>query len=165
ADGMHQVSTGRFLQFTAIGMHGRRWTWAISQRDTTQRPLISPSGVAMNPTGIMTAAGAADGPVASLLSLEGALGRRGSAVRWCCTRPQALSLWQGPSSGRRAAHGLIVDPGGRARKGKMKSLRLSGFALGAVALLSCSTDPSRPGASGTPIAFPGRCSPLCRNPG
>jgi len=43
ADGIQKIHTNRFLPPTAIIMHPRRWAWALSAVDTTNRPLIVPA--------------------------------------------------------------------------------------------------------------------------
>lgn len=48
ADAISQMSTNRFLPPTSIVLHPRRWAWALSELDTTNRPLVVPTAIAQN---------------------------------------------------------------------------------------------------------------------
>lgn len=56
ADAVQRVHTTRFLAPQVIVMHPRRWAWFLAALDTTQRPLVLPSGnQPQNAAGILTA--------------------------------------------------------------------------------------------------------------
>jgi HK97 family phage major capsid protein len=51
ADALNQAASGSGSQATAIVMHPRRWAWILTALDTTNRPLVVPSGPGMNQIG------------------------------------------------------------------------------------------------------------------
>lgn len=44
ADGVQQIHTGRFLPPQAHVMHPRRWAWCLAALDSSNRPLVVPTG-------------------------------------------------------------------------------------------------------------------------
>ncbi len=48
ADAIQQIATARFAGAEAIVMHPRRWAWILAALDTTNRPLVAPSGAGFN---------------------------------------------------------------------------------------------------------------------
>ncbi|HRD60457.1 MAG TPA: phage major capsid protein [Nocardioides sp.] len=48
ADAVNQAATGSGTMATAIVMHPRRWAWFLTALDTTNRPLVVPSGPGQN---------------------------------------------------------------------------------------------------------------------
>lgn len=46
------LTGARYLPADAIVMHPRRWAWVLSALDTTNRPLVVPSGPAINQAGV-----------------------------------------------------------------------------------------------------------------
>lgn len=48
ADAVQRVHTLRFMAPTVIVMHPRRWAWFLAAFDTTDRPLVVPSGPGQN---------------------------------------------------------------------------------------------------------------------
>lgn len=48
ADAVQRVHTQRFMPPTVIVMHPRRWAWFLAATDTTDRPLVVPSGPGQN---------------------------------------------------------------------------------------------------------------------
>lgn len=55
ADAVQQVHTGRFMSPSVIVMHPRRWAWILAALDTTNRPLVVPSGPGQNQIGTFSA--------------------------------------------------------------------------------------------------------------
>ena len=46
------VASGRYLPADAIVMHPRRWAWVLGALDSSNRPLVVPSGSNSNPVGL-----------------------------------------------------------------------------------------------------------------
>jgi HK97 family phage major capsid protein len=54
ASAVGQVRSGRFAGPTAIVVSPTQWAWMAAQQDSSNRPLIAPEGVALNPLGTNT---------------------------------------------------------------------------------------------------------------
>jgi HK97 family phage major capsid protein len=65
---MQNVWQNRFAGPTAFLTSPRTWAWIMAQVDTQGRPLIEPSGVAMNPTAVMGATEYGTAPAGSLFN-------------------------------------------------------------------------------------------------
>jgi HK97 family phage major capsid protein len=46
-----KIETTRFMPATVVWMHPRRWSWVLASADTQNRPLVVPSGSAINSVG------------------------------------------------------------------------------------------------------------------
>lgn len=62
------VASGRYLPADTIVMHPRRWAWVLGALDTSNRPLVVPSGAGSNQVGV-TGAPAAVGLAGEMLGL------------------------------------------------------------------------------------------------
>lgn len=71
ADAQLKVQTLRFLPATAIVMHPRRWSWLISQADSSGRPMVPPGvgTINQNSYGSQIEGNPAQGHVGTLLGL------------------------------------------------------------------------------------------------
>lgn len=58
ADAVQRVHTQRFMPPTVIVMHPRRWAWFLAATDTTDRPLVVPSGPGQNAIATLGVVGA-----------------------------------------------------------------------------------------------------------
>ena len=67
AQAISQVASNVFRAPTAILMHPRRWFWIMAALDTSDRPLVTPSGQSFN--AVATADGGAEGRAGELLGL------------------------------------------------------------------------------------------------
>jgi HK97 family phage major capsid protein len=68
AKALQAVETSRFAQPDAIIVHPRRWAWVLAASDTSNRPLVTPSGAGYNAVGT-AGAPAAEGRVGEMLGL------------------------------------------------------------------------------------------------
>lgn len=68
ADAINRVNTLRFLPPDTLIMHPRRWAWFLSALDTTNRPLVVPSGIGQNSSATMNEV-TAEGAAGTLLGL------------------------------------------------------------------------------------------------
>jgi HK97 family phage major capsid protein len=69
ADAVQQAANGSGTQPTVIVMHPRRWAWILTALDTTNRPLVVPSGPGLNQ--LATASGVKfQGLVGNLLGVD-----------------------------------------------------------------------------------------------
>ena len=67
AQAVSQVASNVFRAPSAILMHPRRWFWIMAALDTSDRPLVTPSGQSFN--AVATADGGAEGRAGELLGL------------------------------------------------------------------------------------------------
>lgn len=50
--GISAIASGRYMPPTGIVMHPRRWSWIMSQVDSSNRPLVTPNGAIFNAPGV-----------------------------------------------------------------------------------------------------------------
>lgn len=104
ASGLSQIAKNRKLPVDSLMVSSSFWYWALSQQDSTGRPVIAPASVAMNPVATASSEPISEGPVGAVIAgapvvmdsnIPATLGASANEQRPFAVRASDLFLWEG----------------------------------------------------------------------